>query len=110
MKKRTIIYPKTTSSPKRREDELPVYGNLTTTPSQMLHMAERGIPISAQNLGFRPEDGENNPSWEIPLDRMRGVDPAEMWEQSQVIKARAKRAHDRDRLRFGDGEYKPKEK
>ncbi|MBQ8501022.1 MAG: hypothetical protein IJ494_01775 [Bacteroides sp.] len=87
---------------KRKENELPVYGNLVVTPSKMLEMSEKGIPISSQNMAFQPSDGEQNPSWDLPLDRLRGVDPAEMWEYSQVIKQRAKRAHDVDRSKFGD--------
>lgn len=94
---------KVSCSPKRKETELPVYGNLVVTPSKMLEMAERGIPISTNNIAFNPStDGEKNPSWDLPLDRLRGIDPAEMWEQSQIIKQRAKKAHVNDRKKFGD--------
>lgn len=94
---------KVVCSPKRKEDELPVFGNMAVTPAQMMQMSEKGIPISTQNIGFDPsKDGENNPSWELPLDRLRGVDPATMWEESQIVKQRAKHAHDNDRKKFGD--------
>lgn len=82
---------------------LPVYGNQVVTPSKMLEMAKNGIPISGQNMAFNPEkDGEKNPSWELPLDRLRGVDPATMWEHSQIIKQKARNAHIRDRNKYGD--------
>lgn len=90
------------SHPKRHEDELPVYGNLAVTPKQMLEMSEKGIPISGQNLSMLPSDGSTNPGFDIPAEQLRGVDPAELWENSQIIKQRAKRAHDTDRKRFGD--------
>lgn len=101
-KKRNGVYAPRLSQYKRKENELPVYGNLTVTPSEMLRMTEQGIPISAQNMAYKPTDGESNPSWDLPLDRLRGVDPAQMWETQQNIKERAKRAHVTDRKRFGD--------
>lgn len=102
-KDRNKQYPKRTVSPKRKENELPVYGNLVVTPAQMMRMSEKGIPISAQNLAFDPtKDGEKNPSFDLPLDRLRGVDPAQMWEESQIIKQRSRHALKRDIDRFGD--------
>lgn len=95
--------------PERREHEIPVYGNLTTTPAQMLEMAEKGIPISAQNIAMSAKDGETNPSWDLPLDQIRGVDPAAMWEHSQVIKEKARKAHINDVKKFGVGELKQRE-
>lgn len=108
IKIRGQVYPKVSSHPVRREDELPVHGNLVVTPAQMGKMVEQGIPISSQNISMTPKDGQPNPSWDLPLDQLRGIDPAEMWETSQVIKQRAKRAHDMDRKRFGDGELQKK--
>ena len=102
MRNRRIQTKSHLSECKRKDYELPVHGNLTVTPAHMLKMAERGTPISTNNLEFKPSDGEQNPSWDIPLDRLRGVDPAEMWEQSQVVKQKAKRAHDTDRRVYGD--------
>lgn len=101
-KNRNKRYPKRLTMAQRHEDEIPVYGNLVVTPSQMLKMAEKGIPISSNNTSYRPEDGEKNPSFDITLDRLRGVDPAAMWEESQIIKQKARVAHNRDRQRYGD--------
>lgn len=105
-KNRNKRYTKRISMAQRHDDEIPVYGNLVVTPSQMLKMAEKGIPISSQNTAFQPSDGEKNPSFDLPLDRIRGVDPAAMWEKSQIIKQKAKLAHIRDRQRFGDESFK----
>lgn len=105
-KNRNKRYLKTLTMAQRHEDEIPVYGNLVVTPSQMLKMAEKGIPISSQNTAFQPSDGEKNPSFDLPLDRLRGVDPAAMWEESQIIKQKARVAHNRDRQRYGDVDLK----
>lgn len=105
-KNRNKRYSKRISFAQRKEHELPVYGNLVVTPSEMLRMTEQGIPISAQNMAYKPADGESNPSWDIPIDRLRGVDPAAMWEESQIIKQKARSAHINDRKRFGDVESK----
>lgn len=101
-KNRNKRYAKRVTMAQRHDDEIPVYGNLVVTPAQMLKMAEKGIPISSNNTSFRPEDGESNPSFDIPLDRLRGVDPAFMWEESQIIKQKARIAHNRDRQKYGD--------
>lgn len=102
LRNRFAFYAKKSASCQAQPDELPVYSNLVVTPSQMLKMAEKGIPISSQNTSFQPSDGEKNPSFDLPLDRLRGVDPAAMWEHSQVIKQKARSAHIRDRQRYGD--------
>lgn len=102
MSRRNKIRMPFSQAPTRRDNEPAVHGNLVVTPSDMLRMAQAGRPVSAQNMSFQPEQGEKNPSWDLPLDRLRGVDPATMWEEQQVIRARAKRAHDADRKRFGD--------
>lgn len=103
MKRRTNKYPASLATCVRREDELPVYGDLVVTPNKMLEMAERGIPISGQNMAFDPaKDGQHNPSWNLPLDQLRGVDPATMWENSQIIKQKARKAHINDRAKYGD--------
>jgi len=101
-------YPKHSVSPKRTEVEntvLPVYGNLAITPSQIEKMADQGIPVSSQNMAYIPDkQGEANPSWNLPLSDIRGIDAAELWEQSESSKHRIRNAHKRDRERFGDVE------
>lgn len=59
-----------------------VVPNLAITPSQMAKMVENGQAVTSQ---FQRDffDGENNPSWEVPVDRMRGVDIVETWEEQK---------------------------
>lgn len=68
--------------------------NLAYTPSQMMKLTERGIPVSSQNM---PEgsffDGEVNPSWTVPIERDRGVDVADVWQAQQESRFKLKQAH-----------------
>lgn len=73
-------------APKRKDGELVVKNGLAITPQKMFEMAKRGIPVTTANAADMEKFGEANPSWEIPIDRVRGVDVATMWEQSSVIR------------------------
>lgn len=95
-------YRKFTCCPQRHEDEPVVHSHLAVTPAEMMKLAEKGLPISGQNLSYLPSDGEPSPSWDLPLDQIRGIDPATLWENSQIIKERARTAHINDRKRYGD--------
>lgn len=68
------------------KDEIPVVGNLALTPTQMLKMQEKGIPISSHNFVNEYYDGDFNCSWDVPLDRQRGVDINDMWNHSENVK------------------------
>lgn len=67
--------------------------NLSVTPSQMLAMAEKGIPISNHHLNQLYTDGEVNPSWEIDIDRQRGTDVVQLWEHNKTVKEKIKKAY-----------------
>lgn len=101
-KNRNIQQPAFCCEPKRHDDELPVLGNLAVTPAEMMRMSEQGLPVTNQNMNYLNDPVQKEPSWELPLDALRGVDPATMWEESQCIKQRAKAAHFNDRKRYGD--------
>ncbi|UPW41258.1 hypothetical protein [Sigmofec virus UA08Rod_4686] len=53
--------------------------NLAITPSRMAQLADDGIPVSSALMSVTSNDGELNPSWHIPIDQMRGVDIATVW-------------------------------
>lgn len=76
---------------KRTKDDIPVKGGLSITPSEMYRMASQGIPVSNANLPFI--EGDENPSWNIPAERMRGIDVAELWQLQQDSRAKVVRAH-----------------
>lgn len=72
--------------------DIPVKSGLALTPQQMFEMSKRGVPISTSNCDMK-DFGEESPTFDIPLDRMRGIDVATMWENSQVIKNKAALKH-----------------
>lgn len=72
--------------------DIPVKSGLALSPQQMFEMSKRGVPISTSNCDMK-DFGEESPTFDIPLDRMRGVDVATMWEHSQVIKNKAALKH-----------------
>lgn len=84
---------------KRASHEIRVKNGLAVTPSEMMKLAERGIPVSAQSFGVF-NDGESNPSWDIPLDRQRGVDAATLWQNEKDIKQKLRQAHAADRQKY----------
>ena len=52
---------------------------LAYSPAKMMELAERGIPVSSQSVGTF-FDGVVTPTWEVPLERARGVDIADVWQ------------------------------
>lgn len=59
-----------------------VQQDLAMTPSKMDEMRQAGIPITVQNLEQMYYDGSENASLDLPLDEVRGVDIATLWEES----------------------------
>lgn len=81
------------TSCKRLRGEAVVQNGLAVTPSQVLKMAESGIPASAQ-MNSRMIDGHTGSDWNIPLEERRGVDIAQMWQESQNVRAKFRKAHE----------------
>lgn len=77
---------------KRRTGEKPVQNGLALTPSDILRMAEQGIPASSAN---NPNliDGSTENNWEVPLEERRGIDMADLWNERQNIKRKFMDAH-----------------
>lgn len=88
-------------TPRKCKDDIVVRRNMAVTPARAYQMAEQGIPVSTQNAS-NFSDGELNPSWQVPLDRCRGTDPAILWEQEQAIRKKALIAHQRDVDKYGN--------
>lgn len=91
-----------TTSPKRKHDELIVKNGLAITPARALEMAKNGIPITSANVeNFLPQ-GDTRPGWDIPMERQRGVDPADLWQESKNIKSKYLNAHRKDVEKYGE--------
>lgn len=90
------------SHPRRKLGETPVKAGLSYTPSQMAKMAEQGIPIS--NVGAQVLAGQEqyNDTWDIPLNDIRRVDMADVWNVQQSARRKIAAAHRDDRKKYGD--------
>lgn len=64
---------------KVRDSFMPTRPGLAYSPAKMMELAERGIPVSGQSVGAF-FDGVAAPTWEVPLERARGVDIADVWQ------------------------------
>ena len=79
---------------------MPTKPGLAYTPSDMIRLAERGIPVSSQaSSDFY--DGSLNPSWSVPMERTRGVDVSDMWEAQQESRAKIRNAQRNDVKKYG---------
>jgi len=99
--------------PRRKEDEAVVQNNLSYTPSQMMEMAEQGIAISAQNVNpdnFFDGVPVNESTFNMPLERLRGVDVADCWQASMSAKKKAKEGLKNDIKQFGAWKPAPEQK
>lgn len=75
---------------------------LAYTPSEMLSLAERGIPVNQANVGENNfYDGEINPSWSVPIERDRGVDIADVWQMQMESRSKMRNAHRLDIAKHG---------
>lgn len=55
----------------------PVDQDLALTPSQMMSLTERGVPVSVSNSSVSLTEGVKDPF--LPIERHRGVDAADVW-------------------------------
>lgn len=72
----------------RHSDEIAPKDGLALTPHQMELMHSKGVPISTSNFDSQYFDGDKSPSFDVPIDQQRGVDIAEVWNES--VNARKK--------------------
>ena len=79
---------------------LPVIPRLSVTPSEAMRLAEKGIPVSTLNAASF-SDGSFTPPSEVPFDRRRSIDVAQLWECQKDIYQRVKTAHLKDSNLYG---------
>lgn len=79
-------------SPKCADHEQPVRQGLAYTPSDMYDLVQRGIPVNNLNMQEAYFDGTKDASFHIGAERKRGVDVAELWENYQVLRDKARKA------------------
>lgn len=72
-----------------QKDKNPVKSHLAITPAQMDTAREQGVPITPNNINpDLIQDGTTNPQFEIELERQRGVDIAELWQDAETSRKR----------------------
>lgn len=72
-----------------QKDRNPVKSHLAITPAQMDNARVQGIPITPSNVNpDLIQDGTTNPQFEIELERQRGVDVAELWQNAESSRKR----------------------
>ena len=76
---------------KRRPGELAVKAGLAYTSAEMFELWKQGVPISNENMGT-PTFESDKTVWNIPIERQRGVDIADVWQAQQTARRRVKQA------------------
>lgn len=71
----------------------PVQSGLGVTPSQMLELTKRGVPISPANLGLTYQEGVSRLDFTPPLEYQRGIDIGALWEARQDSREKFRKAY-----------------
>ena len=78
-----------------QKDKNKVKSHLSITPAQMDRAREQGVPITPNNVNpDLIEDGTTNPQFEIELERQRGVDIAELWQNAESSRKKLSSFHE----------------
>lgn len=79
----------------------PVVNNLAVTPSDMHKLTERGIPINSTN-NEQFIDGTLNCTFDVPIERCRGVEAVDVWLAQCDARKKFRDAHIADVNTYGD--------
>lgn len=66
--------------------ENPTQHGLAYTPAKMKELADKGIPVSTMTVDDLYFDGDFNPSFDIGIEDIRGVDISDAWNAEQNAK------------------------
>lgn len=78
------------------ETEHPVQAGLSITPSQMLDMTQRGLPVNPQNVNpdiWSDTDHTKEHDFAVSPHLQRGVTMSGLWETSQDAKHKIRTAY-----------------
>lgn len=96
MKRLSIL---NTTRYKRRKNEK-LQAGLSYTPAQMWQMTKEGVPVSTDNSNQFFYEGSVDLEWEPTAERLRGIDPATLWNMQQDAKKKARHAYKSARTAF----------
>lgn len=84
-------------------EHITVQEGLSMTPSQIARCTERGLAVSSQIVDSELfVDGDESNDMSVPLERIRGIDVAEVWEAQQDARKRLIKAHKQDIETYGE--------
>lgn len=79
------------SNCKRKITEEKVQNNLAITPGEMYALAQQGKPITTHQLPDDYfDDGDARQTYDLPIDRIRGIDVIDCWNASKDAKSKIK--------------------
>lgn len=89
---------RTCSTPYKDTDFKRTLPDQAMTPAQIKALADRGIPVSGQNMSavYDPETA----GWKIDPIFERGADVCQLWETEKIAQRRVLNAKKRDALNF----------
>lgn len=74
------------------DNEIKTRQGLAYTPADMDKLLKQGMPVNSANVVDMFNDGSENPTFHITSDKVRDVDVAELWEEHEVLKEKARSA------------------
>ena len=82
---------------KYQAHETKVEKGLSTTPAQMWDLASQGKPIGSYMLSDDLfYDGDPYQTYDVPLDRQRGIDINDMWNAQENLKKKFHKFSEQD--------------
>lgn len=84
----------------RHDGEQDVQSGLAMTPSQVMKMAEKGLPITTRNLGITYDEGYSQLDFDPPLEHRRGVDIGDLFEARMDSKAKLRGLRNSGQLEY----------
>ncbi|UPW41270.1 hypothetical protein [Sigmofec virus UA08Rod_4527] len=82
------------------DEYIKVEQGLSVSPSQVAELTAKGIPVSSTNVS-QFIDGSPNPSFDLPIDELRGVDINDVWEASKEAARNLSNAQTKDINDYG---------
>lgn len=79
-----------------------VQSGLSVTPSEMLSLAQQGIPISSHFDDSKFDDGDTRSLGSIDFIHQRGLDVVDVWEHQKSSRKKVLDAKAKDIQMFGD--------
>lgn len=82
-------------------DHIVVHQGLSISPAEVARMASKGLGVSSSVPESMFYDGDISPEISVPIERMRGIDVAQVWESSQDSKRKFATAQQNDIATYG---------